>query len=246
EHRVTAGARYRYVHQAVHDHHPEPRERERQLGDRREQPVHDRVHDAPLLERDEDRPRESDEQGGVRHGPESGDERLRRAADAQPAHEPRDDPHREEQRRHLVEPPAETEHADHERGEADEHEREDRAAPAPPPDPRLIATAPTGRSPRRRASSSITGTSAMISSFMLSSTPPSANASEATGTTSVWECPKRRTSQSTPCLSAPVSSTTVNAPPIRNTKKITAAASDMPRGIATSVWNAPTGRAATE
>src|SRR5207249_3348492 len=53
----------------------------------------------------------------------------------------------------------------------------------------------------------------MISSFMLSSTPPSANASEATGTTSVWECPKRRTSQSTPCRSAPVSSTTVNAEP---------------------------------
>src|SRR5438034_846565 len=64
----------------------------------------------------------------------------------------------------------------------------------------------------------------MISSFMLSSTPPSANASDATGTTSASECPKRRTSQSTPCRSAPVSSTTVNAPPIRNTKKITAAA----------------------
>src|SRR5712692_9134861 len=111
--------------------------------------------------------------------------------------------------------------------------------------PRLIATAVTGLTPSRRVSSSSTGTSAMISSFMLSSTPPSANASEAAGITSAWEWPTRRTSHSTPWRSAPVSSTTVNAPPMRNTKKITAAASAMPRGIATRAFNGPTGRGGT-
>src|SRR5437773_7262720 len=49
------------VDQAVHDHHPECGERQRQLRERREQTVHDRVHDAPFLERDEDRPCEPDE-----------------------------------------------------------------------------------------------------------------------------------------------------------------------------------------
>ena len=48
-----------------------------------------------------------------------------------------------------------------------------------------------------------------------------------------------------PFFTKPVSSTTVKAPPIRNTKKITAAASLMPRGIAISAWNAVTGRAGT-
>src|SRR2546427_184559 len=68
--------------------------------------------------------------------------------------------------------------------------------------PRLIATATTGRNPSRRASSSTTGTRAMISSFMLSSTPPRANASETTGMTTVSAFPTRRTSQSTPCRTA--------------------------------------------
>src|SRR5437762_1436728 len=36
----------------------------------------------------------------------------------------------------------------------------------------------------------------MISSFMLSSTPPRANASEAAGTTSASECPRRRAAHS--------------------------------------------------
>ena len=92
---------------------------------------------------------------------------------------------------------------------------------------------------------SATGTSAMISSFMLSSAPPSANARHAAGTTSVSCRANRRTSASTAWRRAPVRSTTVNAAPIRKTKKITAPASAIPRGMATSARKGPTGRGAT-
>src|SRR5206468_47050 len=53
----------------------------------------------------------------------------------------------------------------------------------------------------------------MISSFMLSSAPPSANARHAAGTTSVSCRANRRTSASTAWRRAPVRSTTVNAAP---------------------------------
>ena len=111
--------------------------------------------------------------------------------------------------------------------------------------PRLAATAVTRSKPSRRTSSSMTGTSAMISSFMLSSTPPTANATHAAGMTSASRPLSRRTSQSTAPRRAPVRSTTVNAPPIRNTKKITDAASTMPLGMATRAWSGPTGCGST-
>ena len=87
----------------------------------------------------------------------------------------------------------------------------------------------------------MTGTRAMISSFMLSSTPPSPNARQAAGITSASRRASRRTNHSTAPRSAPVRSTTVNAPPIRKTKKMTDAASTMPFGMATSARNGPTG-----
>ena len=85
----------------------------------------------------------------------------------------------------------------------------------------------------------------MISSFMLSSTPPSANTRQVAGMTSASRRFRCRTSHSTALRSAPVRSTTVNAPPIRNTKKMTDAASTMPLGMTTSARNGPSGRAAT-
>src|SRR5256885_1374051 len=98
--------------------------------------------------------------------------------------------------------------------------------------PRLAATAVTESKPSRRTRSNMTGTRAMISSFMLSSTPPSANVRQAAGITSASRRAGRRPNQSTAPRRAPVRSTTVNAPPIRKTKKMTDAASAIPKGMA--------------
>ena len=111
--------------------------------------------------------------------------------------------------------------------------------------PTLIAAAVTASYPRRRVSTSSAGMSAMISSCMLSSAPPNANTRHVTGMTNAARSASRRTSQSTPYASAPVRSTTANAPPMRNTKNTTSAASSRPFGIATTAANGPTGFAST-
>jgi len=80
---------------------------------------------------------------------------------------------------------------------------------------------------------------------MFSSAPAAANASETIGITSVPRSPSPRTSDPTACFSAPVSSTTVKAPPTRKTKKMTEAASIMPCGTARSAAKGPTGCGST-
>jgi len=81
----------------------------------------------------------------------------------------------------------------------------------------------------------------MISSCMCSSAPPVANASEITGMTSDSRPRRSRSSASIPRVSAPVFSTTAKAPPTRNTKKMTSAASIIPCGMATTASKGPTG-----
>ncbi len=88
-------------------------------------------------------------------------------------------------------------------------------------------------------SSRSTGTSAMISSCMFSSAPPMQKKMLTTGMTSASLPCSFATSHPTPCLSAPVWSTTVKAPPTRKTKKMTDAASAIPLGTATSIWKNP-------
>ena len=111
--------------------------------------------------------------------------------------------------------------------------------------PALIASAVTASKPSRRDTSSTTGISGMISSCMFSRMPPRAKGRATIGISSASRWPKRRTSASTAARSAPVASTTVKAPPIRNTRNTTSAASAMPRGIATAAANRPTGAGST-
>jgi len=80
EHRLAAHARHRNVNRGVHRHHADGREPNRQSGERRDQPVHDRIDDAALLEHHVDRARKPDEQRGKGHRPEALDERVRGAA----------------------------------------------------------------------------------------------------------------------------------------------------------------------
>ena len=111
--------------------------------------------------------------------------------------------------------------------------------------PALIATATIGVNPSLRARISSTGISGMISSCMFSITPPVAKSIDTSGITSRSRPPNARISEVTPLRSAPVRSTTVNAPPIRNTRKMTSAASAIPRGSATTASNGPTGSGST-
>ena len=111
--------------------------------------------------------------------------------------------------------------------------------------PALIATATSGVKPTVRVRMSRTGISGMISSCMFSTTPPVAKKIETMGMTSRSRPLSVRTSDVTPRRSAPVSSTTVNAPPMRNTRKITSAASAMPRGSATIASKRLTGARST-
>ena len=143
---MAAGARHRDVDRGVHAHHPQGRQGERQCGDRREQAAHDRVDDPALLEGDVDRAGESDQERRVGHGLESRDKPLRRSGGAQPSDESHHDAHREEQRCHLVEPPAEAQHADHEQDERREHHGQGDALADPQSVARVRAA---GRIPRR-------------------------------------------------------------------------------------------------
>ena len=111
--------------------------------------------------------------------------------------------------------------------------------------PALIATATMGVKPSLRVRMRRTGTRGMISSCMFSTTPPVAKNSDTTGITSRSRPRNDRISEVTPRLSAPVSSTTVNAPPMRKTRKMTSAASAMPRGSATMASKNPTGFGST-
>ena len=83
--------------------------------------------------------------------------------------------------------------------------------------PRLIATAVSGVNPSRDVSSSRTGTKAISSSSICSSTPPVPKASPATGITSSPRPDRTRTSELTRRVRAPVRSTTANPPPTRKT-----------------------------
>lgn len=85
----------------------------------------------------------------------------------------------------------------------------------------------------------------MISSCMFSMTPPVAKNSDTTGITRRSRPRSERISEVTPRFSAPVSSTTVNAPPMRKTRKITSAASAIPRGSATIASKKLTGLGST-
>ena len=85
------------------------------------------------------------------------------------------------------------------------------------------------------------GISAMISSCMFAITPPVANATLTTGITKTSRFLRRATSQATPERSAPVSSITLNAPPMRKIRKITSARSAIPLGMATKASKNPTG-----
>ncbi len=133
------------MHERVHEHHADGGEPQRQVRHRREQPVHQRVHDAALLERHKNGPCEADQQAGVGHGPEARNQRVGGAGQAEPADQPRRDAHREEQGRHLVEAPA-LPHTRDEHDERGEHEREHSGATAVG---RVDVRA--GRAQRRRA-----------------------------------------------------------------------------------------------
>ena len=111
--------------------------------------------------------------------------------------------------------------------------------------PRLIATATMGLKPSREVSRRRTGTKAISSSCICISTPPVAKASPATGITSSPRPSSEEASELTSRPRAPVRSTTANAPPTRNTKKMTDAAAIIPRGIPTIAWKGPTGAAST-
>ena len=111
--------------------------------------------------------------------------------------------------------------------------------------PALIATATMGVKPSLRVRMSSTGMRGMISSCMFSTTPPVAKRIETTGMTSRSRPCSMRIMDVTPRLSAPVSSTTVKAPPIRKTRKMTSAAEAMPRGSATIASKKPTGLGST-
>ena len=100
-----------------------------------------------------------------------------------------------------------------------------KAAPTPAA-PRLMARAVTAEKPRRRVRSRSTGTSAMISSCMFSSAPAVANARLTDGDDERRAAVEACTSHPTPWRSAPVSSTTVKAPPTRKTSAITDAGRD--------------------
>ncbi len=83
--------------------------------------------------------------------------------------------------------------------------------------PRLMATAVTGLNPRRDVSRSNTGTKAISSSCIWSSTPPVPKASPATGMTSSPRPDSAATKEFTSRVRAPVRSTTANPPPTRKT-----------------------------
>ena len=83
--------------------------------------------------------------------------------------------------------------------------------------PRLMATAVRGVKPRRDVSSSSTGTKAISSSCIWSSTPPVPNAIPAIGMTSRPRAESAATREFTSRVSAPVRSTTAKPPPTRKT-----------------------------
>ncbi len=107
--------------------------------------------------------------------------------------------------------------------------------------PALIATTVTPSTPTPRPSSSITGTSGMISSCMFSSAPIVANSVETIGTSSRPLCRNRQAACPTARMSVPRRSTMTHAPPQIRTTTMTSAASMKPRGTATAAANAPTG-----
>ena len=86
---------------------------------------------------------------------------------------------------------------------------------------------------------------AMISSCKFSSAPPNANTAHTAGMTNPCRLARRTVSQSTARRSAPVRSTTANAPPTRNTKNTMSAALIIPLGISTTALKGPAGCAGT-
>jgi hypothetical protein len=107
--------------------------------------------------------------------------------------------------------------------------------------PADMETATIGVKPIRVVRMRSTGISGMISSCMFSTTPPMPKASETKGTTRRSRPWRRRMSHETVRRSVPLSSTTVKAPPMRKTRKMTWAASAIPRGKATTALNRLTG-----
>ena len=83
--------------------------------------------------------------------------------------------------------------------------------------PRLIATAVSALKPSRRTRSRSTGTNAISSSCIWIRMPPQANAKPTMGMTQRPRPASRRASHLTSRASAPVRSTTANAPPTRKT-----------------------------
>ena len=111
--------------------------------------------------------------------------------------------------------------------------------------PALMATATRGVKPRVRVRTRRGGMSATISSCMFWVAPPPAKKRATAGITQRSRPWKRRTSQETPRFSVPVCSTTLKAPPMRKTRKMTSPASSMPRGRATMASKKPTGSGST-
>ena len=111
--------------------------------------------------------------------------------------------------------------------------------------PMLTATAIRGGSPSEAQISSKSGANATSSSDICMRAPPAAKARPTTGITSTPRLFSRRASTSTRRRSAPVRSTTVNAPPERKMRKMTLAASIKPLGTATKARNTPTGAGST-
>ena len=111
--------------------------------------------------------------------------------------------------------------------------------------PALIATATIALKPILRVRINSTGISGMISSCRFWTTPPTAKGTDTTGMMSRSRPCSALVSDVTPRRSAPVASTTVNAPPIRKTRKMISAASAIPRGSATMASNRFTGLGST-
>ena len=94
---MSAHTRHRDVNDGVRQHHADGGQRRGETVNRREQTVHQGVHDPPLVQHHVDGTREADQQPGVRHRPEPVHEGLRRAVHAQAPQEARDDAHGEEE-----------------------------------------------------------------------------------------------------------------------------------------------------
>src|SRR5262249_17218664 len=129
ENGLTADTRYGEMEDGLYEHHSKCRQMHGKQSNGSKECVHDGIDNPALIQNDVDCPRKADQKRGVGHRPKSFDKCLCCSGEAQLPNQSGSNSHQEEQRRHLLKVPPQSQYPEYQDDECDSEHQKDEAVP---------------------------------------------------------------------------------------------------------------------